>query len=83
MKRLIRFKMAVRLGLIVINLPPLLNLNNLFVSETHSKSCAIDLRTKFFSFSHYGKKIQKLSVKLMQSELAPSVNLKVYQINQD
>ena len=55
MKRLIRFKMAVRLGLIVINLPPLLNLNNLFVSETHSKSCAIDSQTKFFS--HCSKKI--------------------------
>ena len=45
-----------------------------------SKSCAIDLRTKFFSFSHCGKKIQKLSVKLAQSglKLVPSVNLRVY-----
>ena len=34
----------------------MLNLNNLFVSETCSKSCAIDSLTKFFSFSHCGQK---------------------------
>ena len=38
----------------------MLNLDNLFVSETCSKSCAIDLWTKFFSFSHWGKKNPKI-----------------------
>ena len=47
--------MAVRLGLIRINLLPLLNLNNLFVSETCTNSCAI-----VFSFSHCGKKNPKI-----------------------
>lgn len=58
----------------------MLNLNNVFVRETCAKSCVVDSLTKFFSFSHYSKNIQKLSVKLTQSgcKLAPSVNLGVY-----
>ena len=52
--------MAVRLHLIEINYLPLLNLNNLFVSETCAKFWAIDLQTKFFSFSHCSKKNPKI-----------------------
>ena len=33
---------------------------NLFLSETCSKSCALDLQTMFFSFSHCSKKIPKI-----------------------
>ena len=61
----------------------MLNLNNLFVSETCSKSCAIDSRTSFLALAITVKKIQKLLVKLAQSgcKLVPSVNLGVLPFN--
>ena len=58
----------------------MLNLNNLSVSETHAKSCAIDFQTKFLSFSHCGQKNSKNVRELGHSgcKLAPPVNPWVY-----
>ena len=58
---------------------PLPKLKNLFVSETHLRFCAIDLRISFLALAIASKKYPKPSVKLMQSgcNLAQSVKLGV------
>ena len=58
---------------------PLPKLNNLFVSETCSRFCAIDKQISFLAFVIASKKNSKLSLKLAQTgrDLAQSVKLRV------